>query len=107
MRAAARTIGNGWCEGRSTLGDSVANRRPRTPWGRGLARGPAPLRRARRSVSASFLVHAAVFGTWAPRIPAIKHHLHLDHGQIGIALTGAAVGFLAGTRLAGSLAQRF
>ncbi len=67
---------------------------------------PKRLRAARRSVSAAFLVHAAVLGTWAPRIPAIKHRLHLDHGEIGLALTGMAVGFLAGTRLAGPVSRR-
>lgn len=60
-----------------------------------------PLPGARYSVSAAFLVYAAVFGSWAPRIPDIKHALGLSDGQLGIALMGQAAGALAGTRLAG------
>jgi MFS family permease len=64
------------------------------------------LRRARFSVAAVFFVHAAVSGTWATRIPAIKHHVGIGDGELGIALTGVAVGLFAGTRLAGRLVDR-
>ena len=64
------------------------------------------LRRARRSVAATFLVHAAVSGTLAPRIPAIKANLGLSDGRLGIALTGFAVGLFVGTRLAAWLIDR-
>ncbi|TML23488.1 MAG: MFS transporter [Actinobacteria bacterium] len=65
------------------------------------------LRRARFSVAAVFLIHAAVFGTWATRIPAIKHHIGINDGQLGIALAGLAVGLFIGTRLAGVTVERF
>jgi MFS family permease len=65
------------------------------------------LRNARISIGSTFLIHAFVSGSWAPRIPAIKSHLHLDAGELGIALTGLAVGLLAGTRIAGRALDRF
>ena len=67
----------------------------------------ASLRRARISVGSVFLIHAAVFGSWAPRIPAIKHHVGVGDGGLGVALTGMALGLFAGTRLAGRVVDRF
>lgn len=70
--------------------------------------GPAgQLRRARTSVAAVFLVHAAVAGSLAPRIPAIKADLGLSDGALGGALTGFAAGLFAGTRIAAWLVERF
>jgi MFS family permease len=65
------------------------------------------LRRARLSVAGVFLVHAAVAGTLAPRIPAIKSNLDLSDGALGAALTGFAAGLFAGTRAAAWLVDRF
>jgi MFS family permease len=65
-----------------------------------------PLRRARLAVAVTFLVHAATFATWAPRIPTIKQGLGLDHEDLGIALGGLAVGLLIGTRLTGRMERR-
>ena len=72
-----------------------------------MARSPTgPPRRARLSVSAAFLIYAAVFGSWAPRIPDVKHALGLSDGQLGVALMGQAAGALIGTRLAGRALER-
>lgn len=59
------------------------------------------LRRARLSVAATFGIHGFVSGSWATRIPALKSDLGLDEGDLGIALTGLAVGLFVGTRVAG------
>lgn len=67
---------------------------------------PPALRGARISVASTFLVHAFVSGSWAPRIPAIKADLDLDNGALGVALTGFALGLLLGTRVAGRLVDR-
>jgi MFS family permease len=72
-----------------------------------LVPNPRELRRARISVGSVFLIHAAVFGSWAPRIPAIKHHVGIGDGGLGVALTGMALGLFAGTRLAGRTVDRF
>jgi MFS family permease len=59
------------------------------------------------AVSAAFLMHSAVSGTWAPRLPAIKEELELSDGELGTALVGLALGLLAGTRVAGAPVDRF
>jgi MFS family permease len=61
----------------------------------------------RVAVSAAFLIHATVSGTWAPRLPAIKESLELSDGELGTALVGLAIGLLVGTRLAGAPVDRF
>jgi len=53
------------------------------------------------------MIHAAAFGTWATRIPAIKHRVGIGDGKLGIALTGLAIGLFVGTRLAGGIVDRF
>jgi MFS family permease len=61
----------------------------------------------RAAVSAAFLIHSTVSGTWAPRLPAIKDSLELSDGELGTALVGLAIGLLVGTRLAGAPVDRF
>ena len=61
----------------------------------------------RAAVSAAFLIHSTVSGTWAPRLPAIKESLGLSDGELGTALVGLAIGLLVGTRLAGAPVDRF
>jgi MFS family permease len=41
-----------------------------------------------------------VSGSWVPRLPAFKDHLHLSDGQIGFALLMCAVGAIAGAGMA-------
>ncbi|REF37607.1 MFS transporter [Thermasporomyces composti] len=67
---------------------------------------PRELRLARLAVAVTFLVHAAMFATWAARIPSIKADLHLDHEDLGIAFGGLSVGLLVGTRLTGRMERR-
>ena len=61
----------------------------------------------RAAVSAAFLIHATVSGTWAPRLPAIKESLGLSDGELGTALVGLAIGLVVGTRVAGAPVDRF
>ena len=62
--------------------------------------------RARVGVSAVFVGHAVISGSWASRVPAIKHSLHLSDAQLGVALLGVAGGTLAGGRLGGFIVAR-
>ncbi len=64
-------------------------------------------RSPRVAVSAAFLIHSTVSGTWAPRLPAIKESLELSDGELGTALVGLAIGLLIGTRVAGAPVDRF
>jgi MFS family permease len=56
--------------------------------------------RERRAVSIAFLAFGAVIGSWVPRLPALKDHLHLSDGQVGDALLIYACGAVAGAGLA-------
>jgi fucose permease len=58
------------------------------------------MRRARVGVTAAFAAHAVLSGLLGPWIPRIKAQAGLDASGLGIALTGFAVGLLAGTRVA-------
>jgi MFS family permease len=57
--------------------------------------------RARIAVTSAFAAHAVLAGLLGPWVPQLKGQAGLDAGGLGIALTGYAVGLLAGTRLAG------
>ena len=56
--------------------------------------------RQRRAVSVAFLAFGAVSGSWVPRLPAIKDHLHLSDAQVGYALVFFAVGAVLGATAA-------
>ena len=61
---------------------------------------------AGRSLALAFVVHAVLVGTWAGRVPAIKHALHLSDTRLGVALFGMAAGTLLGSWWGGHLARR-
>jgi MFS family permease len=65
------------------------------------------LRRARVGVTTAFAAHAVLSGLLGPWIPQIKAQAGLDASGLGIALTGFAVGLLAGTRLADPAIRRW
>ncbi len=65
------------------------------------------LRRARVGVTTAFAAHAVLSGLLGPWIPYIKAQAGLDASGLGIALTGFAVGLLAGTRLADPAIRRW
>jgi fucose permease len=56
--------------------------------------------RDRRAVSVAFLAFGAASGSWVPRLPALKEHLHLSDGQVGYALLAFAVGAVIGAAIA-------
>jgi MFS family permease len=47
-----------------------------------------------------------ISGSWASRVPAIKHGLGLSDSQLGVALFGMALGTLIGGRLGGVVASK-
>jgi fucose permease len=65
------------------------------------------MRRARVGVTAAFAAHAVLSGLLGPWIPHIKAQAGLDASGLGIALTGFAVGLLAGTRVADPAIRRW
>jgi predicted MFS family arabinose efflux permease len=65
------------------------------------------LRSARVAVGAIFLVHGAVVGSFATRIPSIRDRLDLSPGSLGLALLVPALGAMLAMPVAGSLVHRF
>jgi predicted MFS family arabinose efflux permease len=59
-----------------------------------------------RVVGTAFMLHATLVGTWAGRVPAIKHALGLSDTALGAALFGMAAGTLLGSWWGGRLARR-
>jgi MFS family permease len=53
--------------------------------------------RPRAGVSVAFLVFGVTVGGLIPRVPALKDHLHLTDGQVGLALLGVSLGGIAGS----------
>lgn len=65
------------------------------------------MRRARVGVTAAFAAHAVLSGLLGPWVPRIKAQAGLDASGLGIALTGFAIGLLAGTRVADPAIRRW
>src|SRR3954468_16559726 len=66
---------------------------------------PSP-RVARAAISGVFLVHGAVVGTFATRIPWIRDRLDLSPGALGLALLVPALGALMAMPATGALVHR-
>lgn len=66
-----------------------------------------PLRRARWCVALVFLVHGAVTGSFATRVPWIQDHSGISAGQLGLALAFPAIGASLAMPLAGRISHRF
>ena len=60
----------------------------------------------RTAVGTAFFVHAMITGSFAGRVPAIKHGLGVTDAQLGVALFGMAAGTLIGGRAGGVVATR-
>jgi len=61
------------------------------------------LSKARSGVTALFVAHGALVGTWVARIPSVKDDLGLGEGELGVALLCATFGALVGMPLTGWL----
>jgi MFS family permease len=94
------------------IGSRVAGDAPGATTGRGpvvLFRAPANrseagrLRRARVAVVVYFAVMGVANGVWLARIPAIKQHLHLSDGLLGLALLAAPAGLVVVVQVAGKV----
>ena len=56
-------------------------------------------RRALQSVAVQFFVNGAVIGSFLPRLPEIRDRVDIDLGTLGLVMTLASVGGLAGSAL--------
>lgn len=71
--------------------------------------GPAPdaLRRARRAISAIFLLNGAGIGAWAVHVPTVQARAGFDTATLGFLLLTIAGGAMAAMPLAGWLSARY
>jgi MFS family permease len=63
-------------------------------------------RQARGAVAAVFFLNGLIFGSWAARIPAVRDHVGLSDGELGIALACGAIGSIVAMPIAGARAAR-
>jgi hypothetical protein len=48
--------------------------------------GAGRLRRAHVAIALTFVAFGTVDGTWVARLPALKHRLGLDSGELGLVI---------------------
>jgi MFS family permease len=72
-----------------------------------VATSGATARASRRAVAVVFVLHGLLFASWTAHIPAVKGHLNLTDGSLGLALLGAPVGSVLLTAVAGWLLPRY
>ena len=65
------------------------------------------LKISRLAVSALFLTHGFTFANWATRIPDVQQKLGMSEGQLGVALSGLAIGVLPSLMFSRGLVERF
>lgn len=63
--------------------------------------------RARAAVAITFAANGFLFGSWVPRIPEVKHDLHLSSAALGLALLAPSVGAVLSMNLYGRASARF
>jgi MFS family permease len=54
-----------------------------------------------------FALNGVVFGSWAPRVPALAAQIGAEEGALGLSLLGASIGMIASALLTGSLCARY
>jgi fucose permease len=88
----------------------VPDNNPTQAWAEAPAAEPGLSRdrvtAARTAVALVFAANGFGFASWVSRLPAIRDHLHLDPGQLGLVLLFASCGSLSGLPLAGTVVQR-
>nr|WP_232328400.1 MFS transporter [Kibdelosporangium sp. MJ126-NF4]CEL21349.1 Membrane protein mosC [Kibdelosporangium sp. MJ126-NF4]CTQ96084.1 Membrane protein mosC [Kibdelosporangium sp. MJ126-NF4] len=65
------------------------------------------MRAAIVAVLGIFALNGMVFGSWAPRVPALAAQVGAQEGSLGLSLLGASVGMIASALLSGTLCARF
>jgi MFS family permease len=65
------------------------------------------VRTATVSVLGIFALNGVVFGSWAPRVPALAAQIGAAEGALGLSLLGASTGMIAAALLTGALCARY
>lgn len=61
----------------------------------------------RVAVFVVFALNGGVYGSWAPRVPALADQIGATPGMLGLALLGGTAGLLVAAPLSGRLSERF
>lgn len=61
----------------------------------------------RVAVFVVFGINGAVYGSWAPRVPALAERLHAAPGSLGLALLGSSIGMVLAASMSGRFVERF
>jgi hypothetical protein len=69
-------------------------------------RGDPRLRRAHGALAVVFVVFGALGGNWDSRLPAVRHRLGLDNGELGVVIFAVALASTAVLPLAGWFSAR-
>jgi MFS family permease len=69
--------------------------------------GSSTPRRAHAALAAGFIVLGAVDGVWVARLPALKHHLRLDSGRLGVVIFAVSLLATLALPFAGWLTARY
>jgi MFS family permease len=65
------------------------------------------MRTGKTTVFVVFALQGAVFGSWAPRVPALAERVHAQAGSLGLALLGGSIGMIAAAAVTGRLCARY
>jgi fucose permease len=65
------------------------------------------VRRAHIALAVAFVAFGVVDGAWTARLPAVERHLHLDSGELGVAIFCVSLTATLMLSPAGALASRF
>lgn len=65
------------------------------------------MRAERTAVLIIFGLNGMVFGSWAPRIPALAAQTHAEAGALGLALLCGSIGLIAAASVSGRLCARY
>lgn len=63
--------------------------------------------RSRWAVSVIFFVNGVILASWVPHIPAVKQHLRIGDGELGLLLLSMAAGAVCALSAAGWFVRRF
>jgi predicted MFS family arabinose efflux permease len=65
------------------------------------------LARSRRAGSVIFFINGVILASWVPHIPAVKQHLAIGDGRLGLVLLSMAAGAVCSLSAAGWFVRRF
>ena len=63
--------------------------------------------RSRWAVSVIFFINGVILASWVPHIPAVKQHLRIGDGELGLVLLSMAAGAVCALSAAGWFVRRF